>query len=206
MSLEDYHAICYFYLCQWWQRSSIPENVSIEPGSIRHAPSRYDDSIEIAAVSNCVVFKHRWSTEDPIVMDLWHPVSGNEEGTLTMENGWIRVNSTHVAEIYNCQIWVDNHSSVGWLAQANHIFDRLNITRELENYVCVATIEYWLEFSASTRNLPPGYLFLGPLTDHQYDLVFFRTPDCPAYWSLDRSGAERLTSDEAGALGFPDIH
>ncbi|KAJ6518120.1 hypothetical protein C8R47DRAFT_6829 [Mycena vitilis] len=30
-------------------------------------------------------------------------------------------------------------------------------------------------------------------------------PDCPAYWSLDPSGAEQLTTDEARSLGFPDI-
>ncbi|KAJ7927327.1 hypothetical protein B0H13DRAFT_1598805 [Mycena leptocephala] len=30
-------------------------------------------------------------------------------------------------------------------------------------------------------------------------------PDCPAYWSLDPSGAERLSPEEAAELGFPSI-
>ncbi|KAJ7669881.1 hypothetical protein DFH06DRAFT_1372245 [Mycena polygramma] len=112
------------------------------------------------------------------------------------------VSSPNVAEGYYCKRWV---ASVGWLAQANRIFDRLNITRDLENYVCVDTIDYWLSFSASTGNLPPGYLFLCPAADLQDDFACFRIPVYPAYWSLEPSGAERLTADEAGALGFPDI-
>ncbi|KAF7374214.1 hypothetical protein MSAN_00303600 [Mycena sanguinolenta] len=33
----------------------------------------------------------------------------------------------------------------------------------------------------------------------------FRDYDCPAYWSLDPSGTEQLTLDEATSLGFPSV-
>ncbi|KAJ7679474.1 hypothetical protein DFH06DRAFT_1166691 [Mycena polygramma] len=122
-----------------------------------------------------------------------------------MENGWIRVNSPNVAKAYNFRICVDGESISRWLPQANHIFDRLNITQDLENYVFMDSINYWLEFSASTENLPLGYLFLCPSADLQDDFACFRLPVCLAYWSLDPSGAGRLTADEARTAGFPDV-
>ncbi|KAJ6555908.1 hypothetical protein B0H19DRAFT_1292742 [Mycena capillaripes] len=33
----------------------------------------------------------------------------------------------------------------------------------------------------------------------------FRWPECPAYWSLDPLGLERLTAEEATELGFPSL-
>ncbi|KAK7006303.1 hypothetical protein R3P38DRAFT_2794044 [Favolaschia claudopus] len=33
----------------------------------------------------------------------------------------------------------------------------------------------------------------------------FKWPECPAYWSLDSSGVERLSTEEASRLGFPVI-
>jgi hypothetical protein len=33
----------------------------------------------------------------------------------------------------------------------------------------------------------------------------FRVPDCPAYWSFDRLGIQRLRSEDAKRLGFPTI-
>ncbi|KAJ7165908.1 hypothetical protein C8R46DRAFT_870128, partial [Mycena filopes] len=35
------------------------------------------------------------------------------------------------------------------------------------------------------------------------DSTLLRWPRCPAYWSLDPSGAERLSMEEATRLGFP---
>ncbi|KAJ6532563.1 hypothetical protein B0H19DRAFT_897354, partial [Mycena capillaripes] len=56
------------------------------------------------------------------------------------------------------------------------------------------------------HNVPPGYLFLCPLTEIQTELPgHFRIPACPAYWSHDPSGVERLSREEARNGGFPDI-
>ncbi|KAJ6518119.1 hypothetical protein C8R47DRAFT_6757 [Mycena vitilis] len=130
------------------------------------------------------------------------------QGAFIMDNGWIRINSSNinVAEVYSLQFCVDPHGSVGWMAQANYIFKHLNITRDLENYVCMDTIVYRLGFSASTQNLPPGYLFLCRSVDFHDDFQCFRVPDCPAYWALDPSGLERLTADDVRSTGFPDFH
>ncbi|KAJ7658911.1 hypothetical protein B0H17DRAFT_1096524 [Mycena rosella] len=76
-----------------------------------------------------------------------------------------------------------------WLAQANHIFHRLGITSNHNDYVLH----------------PPGYLFLCALEDLQADSPSrFRLSECPAYWSLDPTGDERLSVEEAERLGFPN--
>ncbi|KAJ7237432.1 hypothetical protein C8J57DRAFT_1087638 [Mycena rebaudengoi] len=105
-----------------------------------------------------------------------------------------------------------------WLAQANDIFNRLDMTWGFEDFgicphfycsfppVSVHAIDYWLELSVPTDNSPPGYLFLCPLAELQAeDPTCFRVPDRPAYWSLDPSGIDRLSVEAAENLGFPAI-
>jgi hypothetical protein len=59
--------------------------------------------------------------------------------------------------------------------------------------------------SKALEHCPPGYLFVCPAKDLQIGPSSFRLADCPAYWSLDPSGAERLGPEEATELGFPCI-
>jgi hypothetical protein len=59
--------------------------------------------------------------------------------------------------------------------------------------------------SEASKHPPPDYLFVCPEKDLQTGPSSFRLPDCPAYWSLDPSGAERLGPEEATELGFPSI-
>ncbi|KAJ6552725.1 hypothetical protein B0H19DRAFT_153743 [Mycena capillaripes] len=92
-----------------------------------------------------------------------------------------------------------------WISQANHIFNRLQITSNFENYVFVKDICFKIILSATTANTPKGFLFLCPETHFQAGPSSFTWPDCLAYWSLDQSGAERLSMDEARRLGFPSL-
>ncbi|KAJ7168880.1 hypothetical protein C8R46DRAFT_850175, partial [Mycena filopes] len=50
---------------------------------------------------------------------------------------------------------------------------------------------------------PRGYLFLCPVEDFQVSSATWRWPNCPVYWSLDPSGDEALSTEEATRLGFP---
>jgi hypothetical protein len=72
--------------------------------------------------------------------------------------------------------------------------------------VFVSGIGYRLQLLGPIENLPPGYLFLCPLAKLETEVpACFVIPDCPAYWSLDPSGAERLNVEEAKNHGFTDI-
>jgi hypothetical protein len=78
-----------------------------------------------------------------------HRIKCNREGISIMENGWIRctsfpctlslvdttndgVNSGIVVNMYRHRICITSASS--WLAQANYIFDRLEITRGFDDF------------------------------------------------------------------------
>ncbi|KAF8214543.1 hypothetical protein K438DRAFT_881727 [Mycena galopus ATCC 62051] len=131
----------------------------------------------------------------------------SDEGTSILKNGWIRVNSACVAEKYRCFLYFDHRCSQGWLAQAYHIFNSLNIKSNLDDYFLVNNMRSCLHLLGPIENLPPGYLFLCPLAEFETDLPeCFTIPDCTAYWSVDPSGAERLSADEARTLGLPEIH
>ncbi|KAJ7728939.1 hypothetical protein DFH07DRAFT_703875, partial [Mycena maculata] len=52
---------------------------------------------------------------------------------------------------------------------------------------------------------PEGYLFVCPSTHFRTGRTSLRWPECPAFWSLDPTGVERLSTDEATNLGFPPI-
>ncbi|KAJ7127730.1 hypothetical protein C8R44DRAFT_616229, partial [Mycena epipterygia] len=57
-----------------------------------------------------------------------------------------------------------------------------------------------------SENLPEGYLFLCPLVDLRGNVGnFLRHPECPAYWSLNPSGSQRLSMEDASRLGFPGL-
>ncbi|KAF7353277.1 hypothetical protein MSAN_01515600 [Mycena sanguinolenta] len=96
-----------------------------------------------------------------------------------------------------------------WLAQANHIFVELEEVARIEDYVCVDEVQFNLQI-AHKRHIPEGYLFVCPSQDFragtEHHANSYQWPACPAYWSLDPSGAERLSTQDARNLGFPIIH
>jgi hypothetical protein len=60
-------------------------------------------------------------------------------------------------------------------------------------------------FATSTTGPPEGFLFLCPPEDFEIEPSSFGWPDYPAYWSLDPSGAERPSAQDANHLGFPSV-
>ncbi|KAJ7315682.1 hypothetical protein DFH08DRAFT_1039364, partial [Mycena albidolilacea] len=59
------------------------------------------------------------------------------------------------------------------------------------------------EVSGTTEKPPAGFLFLCPQKDFKTSPSTYSWPDCPAYWSFDPSGVDRLTVKEAIQLGYP---
>jgi len=122
-----------------------------------------------------------------------------------MKDGWTRYNSGDVLDTtITLELWTSNIKA--WLSQANHIFSCLRISSNFEDYVIVYEIEFKFKIAATTVDPPDGYLFLCPKSDFKIGPSSFGWPNCPAYWSLDSSGAERLSMEDAVNLGFPPIH
>ncbi|KAF7334933.1 hypothetical protein MVEN_02243000 [Mycena venus] len=205
MSLQHYHSICYWHLNRPYHLL-ISTNIPVNLGTIRHfSGPEYEGSFEIAFASDCGVYDAGWLKRDPSIEDFWNPIDYSEEGTSILRNGWIRLNSANIEDEYQRQIFSDDSRSWSWLAQANHIFNSLDIKSNFEDYVFVERIRYSLKFFGADF-LPPGYLFLCPLVELKTEVPgCLGIPDCPAYWSLDPSGAERLSPEKASNIGFPEI-
>lgn len=81
----------------------------------------------------------------------------------------------------------------------------LRISIHLGVAVLITCANFRVEISALKEEPPAGYLFLCPPEDFSTGQNSCRWPDCPAFWSLDPSGAERPSAEEAVRLGFPTI-
>ncbi|KAF7334325.1 hypothetical protein MSAN_02377300 [Mycena sanguinolenta] len=128
-----------------------------------------------------------------------------------LPNSWIRYDShqTNTLQLELRLPFSAHGITKAWLAQANCIFAELEETAHVEDYVCIYTVEFTLGI-ADERDIPEGYLFVCPPDDFctgtEPHVNLHQWPACPAYWSLDPSGADRLSTEDAKILGFPAIH
>ncbi|KAJ6620019.1 hypothetical protein B0H10DRAFT_2023335 [Mycena sp. CBHHK59/15] len=178
----------------------LPVYMSVQLSSIISMPEnpQEGDPKEIAYSPGYSWYDFGWYTSPSV-----HPV--------IMATGWSRFDSSCIPdESIFCRIidqgedWQDARHI--WIAQANHIFSRLHITSNYENYVLIDHVQCTVALSETLGDIPNGYLFLCPFDDLQTsDRTRFRCPDLPAYWSLDPSGLEILNAEEAENLGFPSL-
>ncbi|KAJ6462916.1 hypothetical protein C8R45DRAFT_1080519 [Mycena sanguinolenta] len=192
---EQYHRICDFNLAQH-RHFDLSASTTVNLGAVFHCPSdRVEDSTEIAFLP---------TAETPCYDD-WMVSGGGTRKV--MLNGWARFPA---GDVFNntlsvfCGIsrYTDRHT---WPSQANHIFHRLHIMSNFEHYVYLDGIQFELDISETTGDPRWGFLFLCPPEDFRTGPSFFRWPACPAYWSLDSSGVDCLSLEEATQLGFPSF-
>ncbi|KAJ6555539.1 hypothetical protein B0H10DRAFT_1209048 [Mycena sp. CBHHK59/15] len=218
---DHYHELCFHKLCKLLTLS-ISTQATVRPEAIICCSSISEAKgldeipssrlVEIASLPGLNVQDSGWDVVG------WY----DKEVPIgeVMPDSWIRYNSCDVLEISRAICIERRDFLIGpkfWIGQANHIFSRLQITSNYEDYVFVEDIFFLLESirrrrtrrTRSGRRDNPreleGYLFLCPEKDLQTGSSF-RWPDCPAYWSLDPSGAERLSTEDAKYLGFPTIN
>ncbi|KAF7377175.1 hypothetical protein MSAN_00136800 [Mycena sanguinolenta] len=66
-------------------------------------------------------------------------------------------------------------------------------------------VDFELDISETIGGPPEGFLFLCPPEDFRTGPSSFGFPACPAYWSLDPSGIDFLSPEDATRLGFPSF-
>ncbi|KAJ7670154.1 hypothetical protein DFH06DRAFT_161632 [Mycena polygramma] len=91
-----------------------------------------------------------------------------------------------------------------WLCQASYIFNCCHITSNWQDHELMEHIDFVIAISTTTA-LPAGFLFVCPPEAFVTGPSSFCYPECPAYWSFDPSGVERLTTEQAIELGFPTL-
>ncbi|KAF7328500.1 hypothetical protein MVEN_02537000 [Mycena venus] len=181
LTLEGYHNICWLNLSELHRFTTVSLSTIVNIGAV--ISNQHKGHIEIASCLDATARVHRWGFK-------------GGAGGITAE-GWTRLKS---GDVLNSTIQITGSDQKGamaltWLCQSNHIFSRLRITSNLEAYVLVEEVDFELKISATTEDSPEGFLFLCPVTDFRMAQSLFRWPDCPAYWSLDPMGAERLSTE-----------
>ncbi|KAF7374238.1 hypothetical protein MSAN_00306700 [Mycena sanguinolenta] len=196
LTINQYHEIL-----RWEFRAfrcmSISPSVTLHLGCVFSCPSEdtVDDIVEIVWLPYPELSSH----------PSWGGIGNGQTFGQLMADGWTCLKSN---DIVGTKFWVHGFSTLDykfWLSQANHIFTTLQISSNFHDYVVVYEIHFQLSVSTTEGDIPPGFLFLCPSRHFQTRESSFKWPDCPAYWSLDPSGAERLTSEDAISLGFPSF-
>ncbi|KAJ6478907.1 hypothetical protein C8R45DRAFT_1006215 [Mycena sanguinolenta] len=194
ISIDQYNKMCYWHRSRFL-RLSIPSQEPVRMGTVISwsTSSRLERPVAIA-----------FSPEVDVEIFPRCIKSGEEVAGRIMGNGWTRYNSCDVLN----QVFIQTiclSAEYAWLSQANHVFSRLQITSDYEDYALVRRIDFEMKISDTPQTPPEGYLFLSPEKDVQIGLKSFCWPECPAHWSLDPSGDVQLTSEEADSLRFPSI-
>ncbi|KAF7337088.1 hypothetical protein MVEN_02146000 [Mycena venus] len=177
LTLQQYHTVCSWELSRFrW--ISISSLIPVNLGAVISCSSgrRLEDLVEIASLYNVEPRFCRWKMAGKPIADV-------------TKNDWTRLDSPSSGTVICLE--VRHRHSEAWLGQANHIFNRLQISSDLQDYVVLDAISFELTISAPSADPPKG--------------IPIPLPDCPAYWSLDPSGAERLSTEEAVELGFPSM-
>ncbi|KAJ7691866.1 hypothetical protein B0H14DRAFT_3663676 [Mycena olivaceomarginata] len=173
--------------------TEMPESLSMTVGSIIWGPHS-ENPVTIGYVPEDN-FRYFWWTVDDGTSDVFFTEKQDPSDT------WLRIESCDVAGIKNISCLFTGFSAPkAWLTQANYLFQQLHaIPAYHEDFTLVTNVSYKLSTLDTVENLPAGYLFICPLEDIQCGIA-----DQPVYyWSLDPSGVEPLTEEEAEQLGFP---
>ncbi|KAJ6554201.1 hypothetical protein B0H19DRAFT_143309 [Mycena capillaripes] len=186
--------------------SELPASVSL--GSILDfGPSRTGSGTVVASIPAQPAqgwrYKHRYSpAEDGEEVDwTWEELSGYS----VVDDQWACINSKQVVQTYYYNGDLEPKDLHSWLAQANHIFNRSKISDNWERFAVVVRITITLTLEGSLAHVPPGFLFLYcPSPLHSTPAKAWNHSSV-AYWSLDRTGQQRLSLEAAQFLGFPAL-
>ncbi|KAF7353215.1 Kinase-like protein [Mycena sanguinolenta] len=140
----------------------------------------------------------------------WDNYTKEAPGEL-LPNLWIRYDFPRMFALkLELNLWFPSlQIQKAWLAQASHIFAELQEREHIKDYVCIDRVCFMLQIT-DEHDIPEGYLFICPPEDFRTGIEphvnLYQWPACPAYWSLDPSGAARLSTEDTKNLGFPAIH
>ncbi|KAF7353330.1 hypothetical protein MSAN_01521200 [Mycena sanguinolenta] len=197
---DEYHELCSVYPNAKSKGFAVSTELSIQPvpvifRSIQLEPFHSD------SFNKGTLFKMAEAPDVGYEQDLRWDCGGVQGNVLP--NSWTRYDFCQGDDLLSRMRMTLSSCPPGtlksWVAQANHIFAQIQAMSHLEDYVCPDRVVFHLELDDSCRNPPQAYLFVCPPED-------FRAGGCPAYWSLDPSGVDRLSPAAAKTLGFPTIH
>ncbi|KAJ6452401.1 hypothetical protein C8R45DRAFT_1223466, partial [Mycena sanguinolenta] len=190
LTLKQYHTICYLHLPQL-RPVAISACIAVNLTTVfYHSPGDLPEHLADLASFSWMSYPGPWL------------VSEKSQGEV-ITNGWTRFQSYHVLDKrVSCSVF-SCFAPDAWLSQANHIFHCLNIVSDFEDYFSLDSVKFQLTMLRNPRHPPAGFLFLCPEDNLRVGPSSFCWPSFVGYWSLDPTGAERLSPEDATRLGFP---
>ncbi|KAJ7651300.1 hypothetical protein FB45DRAFT_890202 [Roridomyces roridus] len=178
------------------------QQTDIRIGAILSCPratDRINELVEVAFLSNI--------GSNEILADTWRVDRVGE----IMEDGWRRFNSEKLCgDGIQLRWWTDEERPVlllaRWISQANHIFKRLCIASDYEDYGFIDCLQITIGIAGPcVQELYPRYFFLCPLEHFSRGSNSFGLPEYPWFWSFDPTGKDRFTGEAAANHGFPAV-
>ncbi|KAK7035651.1 hypothetical protein R3P38DRAFT_602831 [Favolaschia claudopus] len=207
LTVKQYHEICNTAHFRHITYIEFPVTTTVHLGAVYYTTGHYSLGSLVAIAPTLDMGTH--AGLDPV----WQ-ISGSQSWPLphTRESGWDRFDIYEIQG--NTEVFVyltrDKDPNL-WLSQANHIFNCLGVFSDAENYARLN--EIWFRVKLHPQSAPrqadwrslKGFLFLCPAESFHVGPASFKCPECFGYWSLDPSGVDRLSAEEAFELGFPTI-
>ncbi|KAJ7227972.1 hypothetical protein B0H12DRAFT_1059809, partial [Mycena haematopus] len=192
LTLRQYHEICRCNL-QQHRHIIIPASTPVNLGAVFfYSSTDSPEHLNEIASFNLESYFDAWV------------ISGGVNRVI-INGGWTRFQCSDIVDhTVTCNIGAIYFPDA-WLSQANSIFHCLHIVSNFDDYVWLYEIQFWLSISRTTGNPPTGFLFLCPPEHFGSGPSSFCWPACTAYWSLDPSGIDHISLEDATQLGFPSL-
>ncbi|KAJ7607722.1 hypothetical protein FB45DRAFT_947586 [Roridomyces roridus] len=118
-------------------------------------------------------------------------------------NGWTGFSA---CMIYKGKIRSCYNAYEDWLPQANHVFTHLGVFSDQKDYIFVRFAQCVLHIPTPRVSPPPdGYLFVRSPVYMMTDRSSFAWSQSAWFWSLDPTGTNPLTEEDALNHGFPVV-
>ncbi|KAK6984808.1 hypothetical protein R3P38DRAFT_3102997 [Favolaschia claudopus] len=200
LPLRQYHSniACHMMDKVEWYRV-IPSTATVHLGGVYCAAGNGNSLQVVALLRQYPLQSHCWRGE------FRH---GLEPSSTYVGSGWRRFSfseAIHAEFLFTYDVY---STEMTWISQANYIFGRLHVKSDFHKYGFVDDICFEARLSRSRKpyHTPSeGYLFMCPPQDFLIEPGSVQWPDRPWYWSLDPSGVEGLSDEEATEIGFPTI-
>ncbi|KAK7022495.1 hypothetical protein R3P38DRAFT_3539530 [Favolaschia claudopus] len=214
LTVKQYHDLCDTVLLGHHTSITFPVTTTIHLGAVYRTTGQHSACSPLAIaptldLGNCL---------NPAWRIL---VNGDWVDAHTTESGWNRFAVSDLVGYTGLYLHANlrgDRNSHLWLSQANHILVQgsLGVVSDDDNYGEL-TISLLKEIGFGVQLYPQsarptdchssdGFLFLCPPRSFQIGSASFKCPECVGYWSLDPSGLDQLSSEQATELGFSAIY
>ncbi|KAK7063383.1 hypothetical protein R3P38DRAFT_2756321 [Favolaschia claudopus] len=224
IALEDYHqSLLKLQFCQYIT-IPLPKDSTVRPFSVVAQVEGELEFLTIAFLGQSDDQHLDWSLQTTfqaqVMLSKWSRYSRYffRDGRWTYLRTNRRINTRELYDFYShtgteryFQLWACYSTAqdsiiAAYLTQASYVLSCVDNDRDPRTYSFVASVEAHIKCTYIARHSPEAYLFLPPQSAFlTSDRTRIQHPSSTPFWSRNPGGRERLSHEEAVALGLPTI-